>query len=205
VTEDNEQKGLAEARPEPTLDYYVERRDGRKRNYIYRWKKAEGCPHPHLVNLAIGGNWYRCTECNYAFDIVSAYVQPLHSLVIGGMLNALHFAKEFGSESFMEVLRRPIGQYDSKAHKPVLPEGMTFWDALKALDQIDVNSEDQGKGQLQQMLEELWVGPKERALRAADQATQQKQQLEEGKVQNKALKGAQSDKRKAKASTKAVP
>ena len=172
--------------PELTKDYYIERRNGKKRNYIYDFAKARRCTHPHLTELAIGGSWYRCDDCNYAFNIVASSMQPLHNLVIGGILNALHFAKEYGGDSFNEVLRTPIGQYDGTSHKPAIPEGMTFADAIAALEVIDVNSEDHGQAELREVLESQWAGPKERAL--ADK--QRDRRL--AKEQKKALNGGDS-------------
>ena len=149
------------------LTLYIGAKSGKKRPYVYGFHKSRTCSHPQLVALSIGGNWYRCTDCNYAFDIVAAYQQPLHNLVIGGMLNALHFAKEYGIESLQTVLRTPIGQYDGEAHKPVLPDGMSFMDAAKLLEEVDVNTSDGGKAQLTKLLEDKWVMPPQRALQDA--------------------------------------
>ena len=158
------ENGIEEQDSTKNLDIFIEARDGKKRNYIYDFGKALKCDHPSLKALSIGGTWYRCEKCNYALCIVSAYAQPLHSVVIGGILNALHFAKEFGGASLQEVLRRPIGQYDGTLQKPALPEGMDFSDAVAALEGIDVNAEDGGAAQLQTMLDEVWVAPKQREL-----------------------------------------
>jgi len=151
---------------ENTLDYYVKRRDPKKRDYIHSYGKAKSCPHPRLTSLSIGGTWYRCEECNWAYCIVAGYAQPLHNLVIGSAMNMMHFAKEHGTEALQEVLRRPIGQYDGTPHKPVLPEGKSWDDALELLDEVNVTTDDQGRKELAELLDSEWVGPKERALEA---------------------------------------
>jgi hypothetical protein len=168
--------------PRLGLDYFVEARNGRKRSYIYDYKKSRTCPHPNLIALNIGGNWYRCTKCNYAFDIVTAYQQPLHNLVIGGLLNAMHFAKEYGGHALGEVLRRPNGQADGSPHKPVLPEGMSFVDAIAALETVDVNSPDGGQEQLKEVLDLLWVGPKEKREQLENTRRMQKKKELEGRA-----------------------
>lgn len=145
-----------------TLRYFIERRNGKKRNYIFDYSESRKCPHPELTATAVGGTWYRCKQCNYVFDIVAAYQQPIHHLVTGAMLTALHFAKEFGADALGEVLRRPMGQYDGSPHKPVLPEGMTFLDVLGVLEGIDVNSEDGGKAQLKALLADVWEAPSQK-------------------------------------------
>lgn len=151
---------------ENTLDFHVQARSGKKRNYIYDYRKARRCTHPSLKALAIGGSWYRCEECNYAYCIVSGFMQPLHQVVRGSLLMALGFAKEHGMHALQEVARRPGGQYDGTAHKPVLPEGMSFSDAAWLLDEvIDVNVPDGGRAQLTALQDEVWVAPKERAIR----------------------------------------
>ena len=150
--------------PEDSLDYFVARRSGKKRNYIFDYKKSKTCDHPELRLIARGGIVYRCLKCNYAFHIVGGYQQPLHNEVIQSAFNLLVFAKEFGGDSLGEVLRRPIGQHDRSPHKPVLPEGMSFKDVLDMLDEVDVNVEDGGVAQVYKLLEEKWIGPKEKAL-----------------------------------------
>jgi len=151
--------------PEKSLDYYLKARNGRKRDYVFDYGKSRKCPHRTLTALSIGGNWYRCADCNYAFDIVAAYQQPLHSLAIGSIMNALHFAKEFGSSSLQEVLRTPIGQYDGMSQKSALPEGMDFSQAAAALDTVNVNSLDGGDAELKELLESFWVSDESRAKR----------------------------------------
>jgi hypothetical protein len=159
---------LPQHRPETTRDFYVKARSGKKRDYIYDVIKAGKCPHPRMVALSIGGNWYRCEECNYAFDIVAAYAQPVHNLVIGSMLNTLHFAKEYGANSLQEVLRTAIGQYDGTPQKPVLPEGMSFEDTLEALESVNVNTEDGGDKQLKALVDNVWVTDEARTKRLGE-------------------------------------
>lgn len=163
-------EGALEPRKDPrlSLDFFVQARNGKKRNYVFDFHKSRTCAHSRLTALSIGGNWYRCEECNYAFDIVAAYQQPLHNLILGGVLNALSFSKEFGAFALQEVLRTPIGQYDKSNHKPALPEGMSFTDAVMALEGVDIHAEDGGKAQLQQVLERFWVSEKERERRAKE-------------------------------------
>ena len=151
--------------PENTRDYYVEARNEKKRNYIFDYGVSRICSHPHLIELAMGGNKYRCAKCNWAFDIIVANQQSMHNLAIQSMFNMLHFAKEFGKNSLMEVMRTPIGQTDKTAQKPVLPEGMSVDDAFNAIDSIDVTTEDGGAEELRLMLEEQWVSEEERSKR----------------------------------------
>ena len=149
---------------ELTREFYVKSRSnlGKKRNYVYNFAKARTCPHPNLVAMSIGGSTYRCTECNYTFDIVAANMQPLHNRVLGDMFNVLHFAKEFGGFALQEVLRTPIGQYDSTPHKPAIPDGHTILDALLLMDQIDVTLPDGGKAQVAQLMDRVWTNEQER-------------------------------------------
>lgn len=149
---------------ENTLDYFVKARKGNKRNYVFDYGKSRTCDHPELRAVARGGVVYRCLKCNYAFHILGGYQQPLHNEVIQAAFNLLVFSREFGSDSLGEVLRRPIGQHDKSPHKPVLPEGMSFTDVLELLDTVDVTAEDGGVSQMYQLLDEVWVGPKERQL-----------------------------------------
>jgi hypothetical protein len=158
-------KGLAKASPKKTLDHYIKARNGKKRDYIFDFKKAKTCSHPNLVEMAIGGSFYRCTQCNYAMAIVTGYMQPIHQLVKQSILNLFHFGKEFGGASLQEVLRTPSGQTDGTAHKPALPEGLDFAEALALLEGVDVNTEDMGRAQMAALVDENWVRPKERALR----------------------------------------
>jgi hypothetical protein len=161
-----------------SLDYFVQRRNTKKRNYIFDYGKSRTCDHPEMKIMARGGQWYRCGECNYAFFIQGATQQPLHVVLIESLFNVLNFSKEFGMDSVGEVLRRPIGQQDDTPHKPVLPEGMSFMDVLLALETVDVHTDDGGTRQLRQMLESLWVGPKERALAEVRATKLRKKQLE---------------------------
>ena len=151
-----ENQDLSVSEPSNTLQYYLQARNGKKRNYIYNYSKSRTCDHPSMKVVARGGIVYRCEECNYSFHITSAYQQPLHNEVLQAAFTMLGFAKEFGGDSLGEVLRRPIGQADGSPHKPVLPEGMSFTDVLAALEEIDVNSADGGAAQLSGMLESLW-------------------------------------------------
>jgi hypothetical protein len=180
--------GLERFMPGNTLDYYVQRRSGKKRNYIFDYGKSRTCDHPEMRLVARGGIVYRCLRCNYAFHIVGGYQQPLHNEVIQSAFNLLVFSKEFGMDSLGEVLKRPIGQHDSSPHKPVLPEGMSFMDVLDMLEEVDMNVEDGGVAQIYKLLEEVWVGPKERALADADEA-RQAEQLEEAATKKALMAG----------------
>src|SRR3990167_7406561 len=146
-----------ESDPKKSLDWYRKARNGRKRDYIFSVSKMKVCPHNRLHALAVGGNWYRCEDCNWGFNIVTTYAQPLHNIVVGGLLNALHFAKEFGNDALQEVARTPKGQHETDFHMPALPEGMSFFEAAALLDTIDVNTADMGKTQLRDLLEKHWV------------------------------------------------
>ncbi len=152
-------KDVATAKPEQTLDYFVQRRNGNKRNYIFDYGKAKTCPHSDLKEVAVGSGIYRCVGedgCNYALRISAAEMWPMHFLPILGAFEILNFAKEFGQDALQEVLRRPIGQYDDAPHKPVLPDGMSFMDVLAALEDVDVNSLDGGADQLKALMEAKW-------------------------------------------------
>jgi hypothetical protein len=177
----SEENGLETVMPELSLDYYIQRRSGKKRNYVFDYGKSKTCDHPRLRVLARGGIVYRCLECNYAFHIVGGYQQPLHNEVIQAAFSIFVFAKEFGKDALGEVLRRPIGQHDGSPHKPVLPEGMSFQDVLGMLEEVDVTAEDGGIEHLYKLLDEVWVGPKERQL-AEDDAARQIEQTAERKV-----------------------
>lgn len=182
-----ETNDIQEFNPQHSLDYWVKTRSAEKRNYIFDYAKAKVCDHPEMKIVARGGNMYRCTECQYVHQWPGAITWPLHFSVIQGAFQMLGFAKEFGMASLQEVLRRPIGQTDGTPHKPVLPEGMGFMDVLQELEKIDVTQPDGGLRQLREMLDEIWVGPKEKALQAADSERQQRQ-LEEAK-ETQAIKG----------------
>ena len=183
--------GLQKFMPEAALEYFIERRSGKKRNYIFDYHKSKICDHPELRAVARGGIVYRCLKCNYAFHIVGGYQQPLHNEVIQSAFNLFVFAKEFGGESLGEVLRRPIGQHDGTPHKPVLPEGMSFTDVVAMLDEVDVNTEDGGIAQVYKLLDEVWVGKKELTLAEKDAARQLEQEAE-----RKALRAGNGDKPK---------
>lgn len=155
---------LQEFLPQHTLDYYVGARKGEKRNYISDYGKSRTCDHPEMKIIARGGNMYRCDSCNYVFQWPGAIQWPYHVAVLQSAFVMLGFSKEFGMDSLNEVLRRPIGQMDGTPHKPVLPEGMSFYDVLDTLEEIDVNAADGGKKQLGEKLAELWERPKEKAL-----------------------------------------
>ena len=166
---------MAQIVPEQTLEYFIERRGGNKRNYIFDYGKSRRCDHPNLRVIARGGIVYRCLDCNYAFHIPGAYQQPLHNEVIQSAFNMLLFSKEFGSDALGEVLRRPIGQIDGGEQKPVLPQGMSFTDVMQLFDGIDVNAIDGGMTELHQMLDELWVNPAQRQLREEENQRQKRQ------------------------------
>jgi hypothetical protein len=153
--------------PENTLEYYrTKRKDsGKKRNYIFDYGFSRTCDHAHLDVIARGGIVYRCRDCNYVFHINGAHQQPLHNETIQAAFTLFVFAKEFGSDALGEVLRTPIGQSDGTAHKPALPEGMSFSDVVHLLDSVDVTVEDRGAQQLYKMLDEVWVDAKSRRRR----------------------------------------
>jgi len=155
--------------PQHTLDFYVEKRNSNKRNYIFDYGESRTCDHPELKIIATGGIVYRCLRCNYAFHITGAYQQPLHNELLLSLWNVLYFSKEFGWDAVQEIVRRPIGQMDGSPHKPVLPEGMSFLQAVAALEEIDVNSGDGGAKQLLDLFDQKWVGKETRALYDADQ------------------------------------
>ena len=154
-----------ELAPTKTLDYYVEKRGDNKRDYVFSLAKSKTCPHNELKAMVTGGTKYYCTSCNWASDIPWGYGQPLHNVVVGSLLQVMHFAKEFGSDALQEVLRTPKGQHELDYHLPALPEGMTFWDALEVLEQVDVNLPDRGAGTLRKLFEENWVSITERERR----------------------------------------
>ncbi len=156
---------LSTVEPEKTLDFYVQARDGKKRDYIFNMTKVKTCSHPELEEIVTGGQFYRCKRCNMGQVIVTAYAMPLHHMAKLGVQQALWFAKQFGGSSLQEVLRRPSGQHELDYHLAALPEGMDIDDAIAAFDQIDVNTDDEGKQQLLEMYEELWVSPAERERR----------------------------------------
>ena len=141
---------------EKTLRYWAPL--GKKREYIYDYGKAKSCHHSRLREMVQGSNWYRCEDCNYALFIMTAYEQPLHNVVLAGLQNALHFSKEFGIAALQEVARRRTGQYDGRAQKAVIPEGMDFFETLEALEEVDVTAPDGGEQQLRSMQSAIWNG-----------------------------------------------
>ena len=174
-TDEPTQEIMARIVPEQTLEYFIQQRTGNKRNYIFDYGKSRRCDHPNLRVIARGGIVYRCLDCNYAFHIPGAYQQPLHNEVIQSAFNMLVFSKEFGSDALGEVLRRPIGQSDGSEQKPVLPEGMSFTDVMRLLDDIDVNALDGGMATLYKMLDEVWVNSEQRQLQAEEKLRQERQ------------------------------
>lgn len=172
----DEQSLAKKALPDETLQFYVEARNGKKRNYIFDYGNSRSCDHSTMKVIARGGIVYRCLDCNYTFHITGAYQQPYHNEVIMAAFTILGFSKEFGMNAVGEVLRRPIGQNDGSMHKPVLPEGMSFVDVLDALEEIDVNAVDGGQDQLRELISHVWEG--ERPELVASLGT--KEQLEEG-------------------------
>jgi hypothetical protein len=166
----DEQDGLAPLAsfiPENTLDFYKTQRatNGKKRNYIFDYGRSRSCDHVNLRSIARGSIVYRCMDCNYTFHIPGGYQQPIHNEAILAAFTLFHFSKEFGMDSLGEVLRSPIGQSDGTAHKPVLPEGMSFVDVLHMLEDIDVTTEDGGAKQLYAAIDEVWVDAEQRARR----------------------------------------
>lgn len=151
--------------PAKTLDWYIQKRNGKKRDYVFSVSKMRTCPHNHLHAMVVGGIKYRCEDCNWCFDIVTTYAQPLHNVVVGSLLQVMHSAKEFGIDAVQEMLRTPKGQHEYDYHLPALPEGISFWDAVQAMEQIDINRPDQGAGQLRALLERYWVSDAERQRR----------------------------------------
>ncbi len=170
----DEEKALDGVLPQTlTYRYYVKARNGKKRDFIYDFAKARKCPHPNLVATAMGGNTYRCTECNYFYTIVTAYAEPMHLATVKAAYQLLHFSKEFGVEALQEVLRQPHGQSDGTPQKGVLPEGMNFADVLAALESVNVNTPDRGAAELRTLVESTWPSEVEmkrriEALRGSD-------------------------------------
>lgn len=199
------QENSIEARDPQTLRYYIEARNGNKRDYIFDYGTSRTCDHPEMVALARGGNVYRCTACNYAFHINGAYQQPLHNELILASFVIMNFGKEFGMDAVGEVLRTPIGQVDGSQHKPVLPEGMSFMDVMNLLEGVDVTTEDRGKAALQALLGDIWEaqaprlsegvggdtnnGP-EKAIRGRDSNGKLLPAVPEGAGENPALRGS---------------
>lgn len=156
-----------------TYAFYAKARNGAKRDYVYDFSVARKCPHPNLVATSLGGNTYRCTECNYFYTIVTAYVEPMHLATVKAAYQLLHFAKEFGVHALQEVLRQPHGQSDGTPHKGVIPDGMTLSDAVMALESINVNTPDRGAAELRRLVEAVWPNDTEvkrriKALRGSD-------------------------------------
>ncbi len=154
---EKDEKALDHIPPEAmTYRYYVEARNGNKRDYVYDFSVARKCPHPNLVATAIGGNTYRCTECNYFYTIVTAYAEPMHLATVKAAYQLLHFGKEFGVHALQEVLRQPHGQTDGTPQKGVIPDGMTLSDALLALESVNVNTPDRGVAELSALVASVW-------------------------------------------------
>lgn len=166
---------MAKGKEVNTLDFWVKQRAGHKRNYVFNVGKALRCDHPELRLIVRGTPFYRCPECNYAFLMNAAYCWPLHFLPILGGFTIMSFAKEFGVQALQEVLRRPIGQTDGTAHKPVLPEGKSFVDVLKALEGVDTTSADHGAAQLVQVIKALHEPRKLRGKNAEREASNSQQ------------------------------
>lgn len=163
-----------------TYAYTVKARNGKKRDYIYDFSKARKCPHRHLVATAVGGNTYRCPDCNYFYTIVTAYAEPMHLAVVKAAYQLLHFGKEFGAPALEEVLRQPHGQHEDGPQMGVLPDGMTLVDAVLALEQVNVHSPDRGDAEMRALVEAIWPSTVEikrriKALRGSDNP--EKQQL----------------------------
>lgn len=163
-----------------SLDYYIQARNGNKRDYIYDFGVARKCPHRHLMATAIGGNTYRCDDCNYFFTIVTAYAEPMHLATVKAAYQLLHFGKEFGVNALQEVLRQPHGQSDGSPQKGVLPEGMTLQDAILSLEQVNVHTPDRGDAEMKAIVESLWPSDREikrriKALRGSDLPEKQAQ------------------------------
>jgi hypothetical protein len=180
-----EQQAEASSKNGKTLDYYVERRNGNKKNYVFDYGESKTCPHKTMKQIMGGWNWYRCEDCNYAFFIMTAWQAPLHNVALEGAFAMMHFAKEFGMDSLGEVLRRPIGQADGTAQKPALPEGFDFMETLQLLEQIDVNAEDGGRAQLEALQDSTWVDEFNREKRRKElnetNAKENERQLEDKK------------------------
>ena len=139
-----------------TYEFFVKARDGHKRDFVFDYAKARRCPHRQLVGTAIGGNTYRCPDCNYFFTIVTAYVEPFHIATVKAAYQLLHAAKEFGMPALQEMLRQPHGQSDGTPQKGVLPDGMTLTDVIEAMDSINVMTPDRGAAELKALVESTW-------------------------------------------------
>lgn len=167
--QDGLEKTLAHFLPEEekTLEFYRTKRraSGKKRNYIFDYGTSRTCDHANLRAIAKGGIVYRCMDCNWTFHIPGAYAQPIHNELIMAMFTIFNFSKEFGMDAVNEVLRTPIGQSDGTAHKPVLPEGMSAFDVMTLLEEVDVNTEDGGAKQLYKLIDEVFVDANSRARR----------------------------------------
>ena len=199
-----------------TLEFYTKARNGNKRDYVYDYGKARKCDHPNLVATSLGGNTYRCTECNYFYTIVTAYVEPMHLATVKAAYQLLHFAKEFGVHALQEVLRQPHGQSDGTPHKGVIPDGMTLSDAVMALESINMHTPDRGAAELRQLVERTWPSERElqrriKALRGSDlpekqaQAAQLEALLEERRNALTGRKGAESNLGEGRQSPDDVP
>ena len=163
-----------------TYDFWIKARGERKRDFIFSYAEQHKCDHPNLVITALGGNTYRCTKCNLFVTIVTAFAEPMHLATVKAAYQLLHFAKEFGVSALQEVLRQPHGQSDGSPHKGVVPDGMTFINALEALDTVNVNAEDGGAAELKALVETVWPSEREikrriKALRGSEAPGKQEQ------------------------------
>jgi hypothetical protein len=158
--------GMAPQREPKPLE--IKAASEKKRNYIFDFSKALRCPHRTMRLMVVGGNTYRCEDCNYAFEIPGANLRPLHSVVQGAFLQIQHFAKEFGSAAVSEVARLPIGQHEMPYQMPAIPPGMTLAEALKLMDEVDVTELDHGRAQLDKVLLAHYVPPDVKARRLAE-------------------------------------
>jgi hypothetical protein len=159
-----------EAEPTTTYDYYVKARSGNKRDYVYSFSESRGCSHSRLREFVVGSGEYLCEDCNYVFIIVSAKQIPLHHALVKGMQTALWFSKEFGQDALQEVLRKPMGQHDGRAHKSVLPEGASFEETFAMLEEVNVNSGDEGLAELKELRDTHWVSQTSRKRRLTELA-----------------------------------
>lgn len=203
VIQEQEKRDLAPS--ERTYDFFVKARNGRKRDFIFSYGKARTCPHRNLVTTAVGGNTYRCTECNYFYTIVAAYVEPMHLATVKAAYQLLHYAKEFGLPALQETLRQPHGQSDGTPHKGVIPDGMNMGDVLAAMDGINVLGPDRGAAELKALVESVWPSEAEfqrriEALHGSDLSEKQKYaaELEEKRDGRNAIVAATRRKARAK-------
>lgn len=184
---------VAEYKPDHTLDFYVEARNGKKRNYIYDYGKSIKCDHPQLKVLAKGDIEYVCTTCEYVFVFPGAYQRPRHHSVVSSMFKIMNFVKEFGNDSFQEVLRRPLGQGDGSPQKPVLPEGMSFMDVVAQLEGVDTTSEDGGAEELQALVTSMWESTPQQLKEGVRDDDENEKRLEEAHGESPPVPAMQGD------------